>query len=114
MSTPSPILILLNHFQLLENRKKKHIKLVILREKSLARRVEASRRQEEDNSDDMILWELNESNFSAITSEKEDNDDHDVPLPRSRATTVSHSMPLRREMRGTTQCGQLTLSASRK
>ena len=47
MTPPSPILILINTFNILENRKKKHIKLVIMQEKSEARRAEQHKKQED-------------------------------------------------------------------
>jgi hypothetical protein len=95
MTPPAPALILINTFNILENRKKKHIKLGIMIEKSLVRRAERAAEEEESQSDKMILGELNLSNFSEVSSEKEDNDIHDVPNQLCRVTTASHTTPMK-------------------
>jgi|JI6StandDraft_1071083.scaffolds.fasta_scaffold186102_2 hypothetical protein len=71
MNPPAPNLILLNAHQLLETRKRKHIKLIIMQEKSIARRAELEEEDEEAHSQHMILNQLNQSDFSQVSSEKE-------------------------------------------
>lgn len=69
MTPPSPNLILISTFNILETRKRKHMKLIIMQEKSLARRAEAAQETQE-TSEHMILQQLNESDFSEVSSQK--------------------------------------------
>ena len=45
----------------------------------------------------MILWELNDSNFSDGSSEKEENEDQEVNFQLSRNLTHSHFLHMTRE-----------------
>ena len=93
MTPPSPILILIPTHTILDTRKRKHLKLVILREKSLAKRAESSQQEEDSNENNMILWELNQSNFSDVPSEREENNSESVIFEIFRAMTVRFILP---------------------
>ena len=45
----------------------------------------------------MILDQLDQSNFSALSTEKEEGSDHDVLTIPNRAMTATHSTPIKQK-----------------
>jgi hypothetical protein len=76
MTPPTPNLLPIHNYHILETRNRKLLKLCILREKSLARK--SSHEKEDSSEGNMILSQINESNLSAVTSEKEEESDAEV------------------------------------
>lgn len=79
MSPPAPNLLILDPSPLLEARHRKHAKLVAMKEKSRERR---NNDKDSDSSEfEVILDELNASDFSADSSLTESSDQTQVPPP---------------------------------
>lgn len=96
MTPPTPNLLPIHNYHILETRNRKIIKLCIMREKSLAKRsIVHDQPDDEDEEANMILSQLNNSNYSAPSSAKEESSDDRVPLLPSRASTASPTMPTR-------------------
>lgn len=94
MTPPAPNLLPIHNYHILETRNRKLLKLCIMKEKSLARRSIVHEEQDEQDESDanMILSQLNHSNYSAPSSTKEENSDDEVPLQVCRVTTASRIM----------------------
>lgn len=75
MTPPSPNLLPVATYPLLETRHRKHIKLAVLREKQLAQQQDL---EDDQLSEQMILSQLNHSNFSARSTEKQEDSQQDV------------------------------------
>jgi hypothetical protein len=82
MTPPAPSLLPIHNYHILETRNRKLLKLCIMKEKSLARRsiVHDEQDDQEDSEANMILSQLNNSNYSAPSSNKEENSEDEVPL----------------------------------
>lgn len=79
MTPPVPNLLPIHNYHILETRNRKLLKLCIMKEKELDKRSIVH----EDNDDTeghMILSQLNNSNYSAPSSDKSEQSENEVPL----------------------------------
>jgi hypothetical protein len=102
MTPPSPNLLPIHNYHILETRNRKLLKLCIMREKSLAKRsIVHEQQDEEDSEGNMILSQLNNSNYSAPSSAKEEDSDNEVTIQPSRASTASRTTPTKQTEKST-------------
>ncbi len=77
MKPPTPNLLIVHNYHILEYRAKKHLRLEINQEKSLARQQSDEEEEEDElnSEENMILDEIDNSNFTGDESDKEEGDD---------------------------------------
>lgn len=91
MTPPLPNLLPIHNYHILETRNRKLLKLCIMKEKELDKR---SIVHDDDDSDaHMILSQLDNSNYSAPSSDKSHHSDAEVAPASLRATTASPTTP---------------------
>ena len=96
MTAPAPNLLPIHNYHILETRTRKLLKLCIMREKSIAKRsIVHEQLDDEDDQDNMILSQLNNSNYSAPSSAKEEDSDAEVTISTLRVSTASRTMPIK-------------------
>ena len=88
MTRPSPHFISHKAHPILDQRKRKRLKLEILRERSLAKRKNKPKPADEESEGVMILSQLDNSNLSEISSDKEEDEGQLVSPSPLRATTA--------------------------
>jgi len=87
MTPPIPNLLPIHNYHIIETRYKKHLKLCMQKEKSMAEHSDDE--QSGSTSDHYILSLLNLTNLSEDSSEKEEDSEHDVSFLRLRVLTAN-------------------------